>query len=112
MAITPKRLYGPAMISSASIAYTVPLATTAIVKQVMACNTSTVSPASFRIGVLGSSNSTLNESDCFVFDAPISAKETILLNTSLVLTASEKLVVFSSSGGASVSVTFNGIEEI
>ena len=112
MAITPKRLYGPAMISSASVAYTVPTATTAIVKQIMACNTSTSSSASFRIGVLGADDSTLNEADCFVFDAPISAKETILLNTSLVLTASEKLVVFSNSGGASVSVTFNGIEEI
>lgn len=111
MPITQKRLYGPAMISSASIAYTVPIATTTIVKQISVCNTSTSAAGTFRIGVLGSADTSLDPADCFMFDAAIAAKETIMINTSLVLTASEKIAVSSTSGSASISIMINGIEE-
>lgn len=111
MTITAKRLYGPSMISTASIAYTVPVSTTAIIKQIAVCNTSTSAAGTFRIGVLGSADSTLDAADCFMFDAAIAAKETIMINTSLVLNAQEKLAVFSGSGGASISIMVNGIEE-
>jgi hypothetical protein len=46
-----------------------------------------------------------------MFDAAIAAKETIMINTSLVLAASEKLAVSSTSGSASISIMVNGIEE-
>jgi hypothetical protein len=111
MTVTAKRLYGPAMISSASIAYTTPSATTTIIKQISVCNTSTSATGTFRLGVLGSGDSTLDAADCFMYDASISAKETIMINTSLVLNASEKLAVFSGTGGASISLMVNGIEE-
>jgi len=99
------------MISSASAIYTVPSATTTIVKQIAICNTSTSSAGVFRLAVLGVSDSTINEADCFMFDAAIAAKETIMINTSLVLNASEKLAVSSTSGSASISIMVNGIEE-
>lgn len=111
MTVTAKRLYGPAMISSASIAYTAPSATTTIIKQISVCNTSTSTAGTFRVGILGSGDSSLDAADCFMYDAAISAKETLMINTSLVLTAGEKLAVYSGSGGASISFMLNGIEE-
>lgn len=111
MAVTAKRLYGPAMISSASIAYMAPVATTTIVKQIAICNTSTSAAGTFRLAVLGSGDSVVNPADCFMYNAAIAAKETIMINTSLVLAASEKIAVESDSGSASISIMINGIEE-
>lgn len=111
MTVTPKRLYGPAMISSASIAYATPVATTTIIKQIAVCNTSTSSAGTFRLAVLGSAASLVNPEDCFMYNAAIASKETIMINTSLVLEESEKLIVESDSGSASISIMVNGIEE-
>jgi hypothetical protein len=120
MAFTQKRLAG-ALNSSASQlvalgsnVYTPsnsPTSTTAIVKQILLCNT-TASAKTVSIYILPTS-ATVGDSYALFKDVSLDAKETLILNTSIVLTgaAGDRLHMVASAD-TSITATVFGIEEI
>lgn len=109
MALTQKRLFGPAAAvttptDDATGRYLVPSATTTIVKQILICNTA-ASSGTVRIAV----GTTATAANRILSDMTVSANETVSFNCSLVLTAAEKLFIVGSA--TTITVTVNGIEE-
>ena len=108
MAFTEKRLSGPTNISATTetTLYTVPSATSAIVKQIVVCNT-TGSAITFSLSLVpyGSSAGTSNR---LFSSLSVAANETIFLDVSQSMTAGDFISAYSSVSG--VTVTISGVE--
>jgi hypothetical protein len=109
MALIQKRLFGPSaavtsVTDSTAGRYLVPTATTAIVKQILFCNTS-VSSATVRAAV----GTTATAANRIISDLTIAANETVSFNCSLVIASGEKL--FFTASAVTVTITVTGIEE-
>jgi len=109
MAFTQKRLAGPqAMATSAVNIYTAPTspATSAIVKQIMLCNTDSAT----QTATLYVADYTAAAAAKTIFKAiSLDPSETTILNLSLVLATGEKISGLASNAG--VTITISGIEE-
>lgn len=109
MALTQKRLFGPAAAvtsatDDATGRYVVPTSTTTIVKQILLCNTA-ASAGTVRVAV----GTTATAANRILSDLTINANESISFNCSLVLAAGEKL--FFTANATTVTITVNGVEE-
>lgn len=83
-----------------SIVGTVPTSRLWVTKQITITNTNSID-ATFRLAI----GSALTAGNCFFFDMPIAAKDTMVFDTSLVLTATESIYGFSNYGAINVIVT-------
>lgn len=109
MALTQKRLFGPAAAvttptDSTAGRYLVPTATTTIIKQIVFCNTDS-SAATVRAAI----GTTATAANRIISDLSIAANETVTFNCNVVMTAAEKLFLVGSA--VTVTITVNGIEE-
>lgn len=88
--VTPKLLSSPTFISGSSIAFfTVPTSHQYAIKQIVVCNTDGVERwIKLAKGVAGVAFTVEN---CFVYQLPIAAYDTVVLDTALVLEAGETL---------------------
>jgi hypothetical protein len=93
--------------SIATTIYTVPVGTTTIVRTIIICNP-TVSDETYRI-FIDDDGSTYDATTAIFFDAPVAAKETKLVDTSLGMATVGGTVGVQSSG-ASVNFTVSGAE--
>lgn len=119
MAFTQKRLAG-ALTSgatqlgdSAAQVYAPPSSpsTTTIIKQIILCNTSGAT-ATASIYILPTGQTTVADAFALFKEVSLDAKETLILNTSIVLThpAGDKLFMVASAT-SSITATVFGIEE-
>lgn len=109
MALTQKRLFGPAAAvtsatDDATGRYVVPASTTAIVKQIIFCNTA-ASSATVKVAI----GTTATAANRIVSDLTLAANETVSFSSSLVMVAAEKL--FLTASAVTVTITVNGVEE-
>lgn len=109
MTITQKRLAGPAQLTASSATYyTCPASTVTIVKQIILTNTTgTAKTATVRVYTSGTENNTFD----ILSAATLAANETLALNCSIVMAATETIKAFASSA-TSVNLTVSGIEEV
>jgi hypothetical protein len=118
MAITAKRLSGPAQLSNTFVAqYTVPQSTTTIIKQIILTNiTATAKTATVRLKPLNVVEANTHD---ILSNITLAANETVTFACSLVLrndggaasnTTSDVLVAFANAN-TSVNLTVVGIEE-
>lgn len=110
MALVQKRLFGPvAAVTSPTDTsagrYLVPSGTTAIIKQVIICNTDSSSRTA-RVAV----GTTATAANRIISDISLAANETVTFNCNLVMAAGEKLYLVGSS--TAITFTVNGIEEV
>jgi hypothetical protein len=118
MALTQKRLAGPAQLTASSaVYYTVPISTTTIVKQIILTNT-TASAKTVTVRLKPANVSEAATHD-IVSAMSLAANETMSFNCSLVLnnngstanaTNSDQLTALCSSA-TSVNITVVGVEE-
>lgn len=117
MAFTQKRLAGALtsgatqLTTAGANVYTVPSNTTTIVKQIILCNT-TASNKTVSIYILPTSAS-VGDAFALFKDVSLDGKETLILNTSIVLnqaTNGDRLHMLASAN-SSVTATVFGIEE-
>jgi hypothetical protein len=117
MAFTQKRLAGALTSSATQLTtaganiYTPTSGVTAIVKQLLLCNTTTTAKT-VSIYILPTSQTTVADAFAIFKDVSLDDKETLILNTSIVLTnsAGDKLHMLASAN-TSVTATVFGIEE-
>ena len=83
-----------------SIVGTVPVSRLWVTKQITITNTNSID-ATFRLAI-GSANTQTN---CFFFNMPIAANDTMVFDTSLILTAGENISGYSNYGNINVIVT-------
>jgi hypothetical protein len=118
MALTQKRLAGPAQLTASSaVYYTVPVSTTTIVKQIILTNTTaSAKTVTVRLKPLGVTEAATHD---IVSAMSLAANETMSFNCSLVLnnngstasaTNSDQLTALCSSA-TSVNITVVGVEE-
>ncbi len=116
MAINQKRLAGPAQLGTTSVAYyTVPAATTTIVKQVVITNTTaSAKTVTVRLVPSGASEGATPNSLDIISAMTLSANETMAFNCSMVMVytggAGDQLKALASASGA-VNISVFGIEE-
>jgi hypothetical protein len=117
MAFTQKRLAGALtsgagqLTTAGTDVYTVPSAKTTIVKQILLCNTSAAA-ATASIYILPTSAS-VGDAFAIFKEVSLDPKETLILNTSIVLnqaTNGDKLHI-KASANTSITATVFGIEE-
>jgi hypothetical protein len=118
MALTQKRLAGPAQLTASSaVYYTVPISTTTIVKQIILTNT-TASAKTVTVRLKPANVSEAATHD-IISAMSLAANETMSFNCSLVLnnngstanaTNSDQLAALCSSA-TSVNITVVGVEE-
>jgi hypothetical protein len=84
----------PAATTAADL-YTVPAATEAVVSSLTICNRDTT-PGTFRISVRPAGAAQADQ-HYLVFDAPIAAKDTIILTVGLTLEATDVITIYSSN---------------
>jgi hypothetical protein len=118
MPIIQKRLSGPTQISTVSaVAYTVPLNTTTIVKQIIITNTTgSTRTATIRLKPLNVSEANTHD---ILSNVTINANETLAFNCSMVLinngnTASNTTsdqITFLCSANSALNVSIFGVEE-
>jgi hypothetical protein len=118
MPISQKRLAGPTQISTvSSVAYTVPINTTTIVKQILITNTTgTVRTATVRLKPLNVSEANTHD---ILSNITVNPNETVSFNCSMVLvndgnvasnTTSDQ-ITFLCSANSALNVTIFGVEE-
>lgn len=118
MAVTQKRLSGPTQITTATaVAYTVPINTTTIVKQILITNTTTSAKgATIRLKPLNIAEANTHD---ILSNITVNANETVSFNCSMVLinngnvasdTTSDQ-ITFLCSANSALNVTIFGIEE-
>ena len=83
-----------------SIVGTVPVSRLWVTKQITITNTNLID-ASFRLAI----GSAVSSTNCFFYDMPIAAKDTMVFDTSLVLTAGESIYGYSNYGNINIIVT-------
>jgi hypothetical protein len=108
VAFTEKRLSGPTNLSATTetTLYTVPVSTSAIIKQIVICNTNATN-ITFSLSLVpyGASAGTSNR---LFSSLSVAANETIFLDVSQSMTAGDFISAYSSSTG--VTVTISGVE--
>ncbi len=109
MALTQKRLFGPAAAVTTATdttagRYLVPSATTTIVKQIIFCNTNTASAT-----VSAAIGTTATAANRIISSLTVEPNETVTYNCNVVMNATEKLYLVASA--TTVTITVNGIEE-
>lgn len=98
---TEKRLAGPFTLTvSNSVIGTVPASRLWVTKQITITNTNSID-ATFRLAI----GPAVTPGNCFFFDMPIAAKDTMVFDTSLVLTTTETICGYSNYGGINVVIT-------
>jgi hypothetical protein len=118
MPISQKRLAGPTQISTVTaVAYTVPLNTTTIVKQILITNiTASAKTATIRLKPLNVAEANTHD---ILSNISINANETVSFNCSMVLindgnvasnTTSDQ-ITFLCSANSALNVTIFGVEE-
>lgn len=107
MATTAKPLYVNQPGTSASSLYTTPASTTTIIKTIIICNT-TGSEAKLRLYVVPSGQ-TAGVAYAIVYDRPIAAYDTVVLDLSTVMTAGYFIAGSQTTSGA-LSVNISGVE--
>jgi hypothetical protein len=108
MAFIEKRLSGPTNLSATSetTLYTVPEATSCIIKQVVVCNTNS-SGVTFSLSLVPYGDSAATPNRLF-YNLSIAANETIFLDVSQVMGAGDFISAYSSA--SDVTVTISGVE--
>lgn len=99
MAATAKRLYKGTAGTTASTAYTVPASTTTIVKNIVLTN-KTASEATITITIAGTE---------IVYGYSVAANDTVVIDLSLVMNATETITVQSGTTSA-INVYISGVE--
>lgn len=119
MAFTQKRLAGALnssatqLLQAGSNVYTPGSNVTTIVKQIMLCNTTTTAKT-VSIYILPTSVTSVADQYALFKDVSLDGKETLILNTSIILTKStgvEDKLHMVASADSSVTATVFGIEE-
>jgi hypothetical protein len=96
-----KRLAGPTALSTSnSVVMTVPASRVYLLKQISITNTNSVD-ANFRLAI----GSSATASNCFFYNMPIAANDTMVFDTAYVLTALENIQGQSDRGGVNVIIT-------
>lgn len=112
MANTLKRFYTGQPSTSVGTLYTVPSATKALIKDIMACNTSTeikylslysVPASSGAVGTAGSSNA-------IFYNTPISANDVVSVSVSLILDSSNDTIQANTSTSIAITLFISGLE--
>jgi hypothetical protein len=109
MALEQKRLVFTPVDSTEEIIYTVPAATTTILKQILLCNTHNAA-VTINVAVTGSGASSTTAANRIMSTFSVSANETTLVALSFVMTTGEKLWA-SGSVDDVVNIAVAGIEE-
>lgn len=119
MPINQKRLAGPTQISTSSaVAYTVPINTTTIVKQILITNTtSSAKTATIRLKPLNVSEDSTHD---ILSNITVNGNETISFNCSMVLVnngntsnnTNSDQITFLCSANSALNVTIFGVEEV
>lgn len=109
MAMAQKRLGGPAQLgTSTATLYTVPSATTTIVKQILLTNTTgSAKTATIRIVPSGATEGSQHD---ILSAISMAANETVSFNCSVVMTAGDKIAGLGSAA-TSVNYLISGVEE-
>jgi hypothetical protein len=118
MSLLQKRLSGPTQISTVSaVAYTVPINTTTIVKQILLTNTTgSARTATIRLKPLNVTEANTHD---ILSNITVNANETVSFNCSMVLinngniasNTSSDQITFLCSANSALNVTIFGIEE-
>jgi hypothetical protein len=118
MAVIQKRLAGPTQISTVTaVAYTVPLNTTTIVKQILITNTTaSARTATIRLKPLNVAETNTHD---ILSNVTINANETLSFNCSMVLinngstanSTNSDQITFLCSANSALNVTIFGVEE-
>lgn len=104
MAVVEKRLYGPAQPGAVTgVIYTVPGATSAVVKQIIMANT-TALPATVTIGVGGTAAANM-----VIPTVVVAANSVVTLDCAIPMVAAETLNALQGTAAA-VTVTISGYE--
>lgn len=110
MALTQKRLIGPAVLSNTTTdQYTVPSNTTTVFKQIIFAN-KTASAVTVTLRLIPTGESESNTHDIFSA-VTINANETMSFACSLVMITGDKIKSFASANSA-VNITASGYEEV
>ncbi|RDE19258.1 hypothetical protein [Parageobacillus thermoglucosidasius] len=99
MVATPKRLYKGTAGTTSSTAYTVPSGITTIVKNIVITN-KTSNAATATITIAGTE---------IVYQNPIAANDTVILDLSLVMNATETITVQAGTANA-INIYISGVE--
>jgi hypothetical protein len=86
--------------STEATLYTVPSATQAVASSIIVCNQSATS-ATFRIAVRPAADSTTAAKHYLVYGTTVAGNDTIILTIGVTLAASDKILVYSSTGNLS-----------
>ena len=98
---TEKRLIGPSVLGATNtLLGTVPTSRLWVTKQITVTNTNAID-VSFRLSI----GSSILPSNCFFYNLPMAANDTIVFDTSLVLYVGENISGLSSIGAVNVVVT-------
>jgi hypothetical protein len=85
-----------------AVLYTVPSATQSIVSSIAICNRAATS-ATFRIAVRPSADATTTDKHYLVYGTTVGANDSIILTMGVTLAASDKILVYPSTGNISFS---------
>jgi hypothetical protein len=83
-----------------AVLYTVPSATQSIVSSIAICNRAATS-ATFRIAVRPSADATTTDKHYLVYGTTVGANDSIILTMGVTLAASDKILVYPSTGNIS-----------
>ena len=109
MPLTQKRLAFTPVDLTEEVIYSVPAATTTIVKQIILCNTHTAT-VTVHVALTNSSASSTTAANRILSSFSIASNETTLVAMSLVMSDGEKLWASASSDDV-VNIAVAGIEE-
>ena len=101
MAYKTSQIQGTASVSTYATLYSTPAETEAVISTIAICNTA-ASPATYRIGIMGSAG-TPGASNWLIYDATAAANDTVFLTVGITLDP-EKFIRVSSSAN---TVTFS-----
>lgn len=98
---TETRLVNPTVITASNtIIGTVPASTVWVTKQIIICNTNGVD-AWIKLAI----GTTATAGNCFFFQLPIAAYDTLVFDTALVLVAAETIQAISDRGAINITLT-------
>jgi hypothetical protein len=80
--------------------YTVPSSTQSVVSSIVICNQAATS-ATFRVAVRPSADATTTAKHYLVYGTTVAANDTIILTMGVTLAASDKILVYASTGNIS-----------
>lgn len=108
MAYTPKRLNQYTATTSYGTLYTVPAATSTIVKELIVCNV-TGSTVTLDVSFVASGGSAVAATNGVISAAPIGANQTVIYSLSSVM-ATGGFISAKASAGSSLVLTVSGVE--